>query len=81
MFCVVDWLYIRGSRTCESDGCFYFRAEQKKCKKLSKEKDVLNREISSQNDKIREMAKHEKELVENLKSLEEELEKLQKLLK
>jgi chromosome segregation ATPase len=62
-------------------GIFKNRAEQKKCKKLSKEKDNLNKELSAQNDRVREMEKKEKELLDKVKNLQEEMERLQKQLK
>ena len=61
---------------------FYFlRAEQKKVKKLTKEKEGLNKELSAQNDRVRELEKKLKEFEQKVKSLEDELQSVQKQLK
>ena len=57
------------------------RTEQKKIQKLFKEKETLNKELSTQTVRVRELERKEKELDHQLKSQQNQLQLLQKQLK
>ena len=59
----------------------YFRSEQETVKNLTEDKDVLNKEVSSLTECLREKDEKEKEFQQKLKSQKKEIQTQQKQIK